>query len=83
MLAAALLLTAGAFAQTAPEPPSSAVIANDQFETTLTSFQTWQGNGANHYATFTLHFKNVSNKPLILACSQGTVSATDEQANKY
>lgn len=59
------------------------VVKTDKFDATLTRLDVWGISNSDHSGTFTIHFKNTSDKPLILGCSQSTVSITDDQGNKY
>jgi hypothetical protein len=72
-----LLAVATAHGQTVESQPKGGFVAS------LTGLQTSVGNNGLRFLTATIHFKNRSDKPIILVCEPSKVSASDDQGNRY
>ncbi|MCB8933299.1 MAG: hypothetical protein M9921_11825 [Fimbriimonadaceae bacterium] len=58
-------------------------VQNSTFGATVTGFQTTGGANGWHYITATVHFVNLTKKPLILAANPAKATSTDNKGNIY
>jgi hypothetical protein len=78
------LICAAGFLAASREPALAAQqVQNPDFSATVTSVETSPGANGWRYLTVSVHLRNLTKQPLILALDPGKVSATDDRGNAY